>query len=241
MTVDRTPEYVHGTLASLFASAGAGGDGGPAEVHLVVGSADCSYLDRYRHHGRVRIHPLPEAEWDRVGRLSVKRRFCHNYHRCLTLPLDGCRGLCVCEDDVVVRDGFAAKLRAAADEMERAHGLRRYLLAGYAPYDPAADPSLGRGRYYASYYAPGFYGTQCMYYPAAVVGRLADRVLRDGLDGDLAGDMVVKAVGLELNAIYGTVASLAQHVGRRTTGLGNFHQSPTFDRPFPDARAGPGR
>jgi hypothetical protein len=238
MTVNRTPAYVHSTLASLLAS-----DPlvrGLPGVDLVVGSPDDGYLDCYRHHRWVRVHPLDPAEWARVRDWPTGRKFCHNYHRCLTTPLAGARGLCVCEDDVVVRDGFVSKLLAVVEEMERGHGLSEYLLACYVPYRLADQPDLRRGRLFASYHPPTFFGTQCMYYPRPVLGALQARVLRDGVERHTQpGDWVVRDYGAEINGIYGTVASLAQHVGRQTTGLGKFHTAPTFDQPFPDL-AGPG-
>jgi hypothetical protein len=233
MTVSRSPEYVHATLASLFSSCD--GNDGPDEVQLMVGSPDAAYLAQYRHHRRIRICPVTESEWTQAKSLSVHRRFCHNYHRCLSVPLDGFRGLLICEDDIVVRDGFGSKLLSAVDEMEHAHGLREYLLACYTPYDLAQTRAFYRGRFYASYFAPDFYGTQSMYYPKSVVSRLADRMMQEGVvAGKQPGDMVVKDFGRRLNAIYGTVASLAQHIGRKSTGLGNFHAAPNFSRPFPE-------
>jgi hypothetical protein len=234
MTVDRSPQYVHHTLASLFASDRLVHE--VAGVSLLVGSSDARYLDGYRHHRRLSIHPVDERESSRIQNWTTGRKFCHNYHRCLSVPLEGARGLCVCEDDVVFRDGFITKLLAAVQEMETEHELSRYLLACYVPYRLADDPALRRGRLFASYHAPTFFGTQCMYYPSTVLGDLAERMLHDGVQRHLQpGDWIVRDFGAEINGIYGTVRSLAQHVGRSTTGLGKFHSAPTFDEPFPDA------
>lgn len=232
MTVDRSPPYVHTTLASLFASG--------EEIHriagieLVVGSKEAQYLRCYRHHAGIRIHELTIQEADRIHKWGTGHKFCHNYHRCLSVPLGEAKGLIICEDDVVVRDHFLAHLLATINEMEEQFSLSRYLLALYVPYRLADVPAFRRGRFFASYNAPMFYGTQCMYYPATVVGELRDWMEHKGVNNHTQpGDFVVKDYGKSINAIYGTVASLAQHIGRTTTGLGKFHRSPTFTHPFP--------
>jgi hypothetical protein len=231
MTAPRQPEYVHQTLASLFAS-------DPLvqqipQIDVMLDSADASHLRPDPHLENLKIHKLTRAEAETTSGWGPHRRFCYNYHRCLTLDIGHARGLLICEDDVIFREGFLAKLLAAIDEMEGCQ-LRKYLLACYSAYRLNDVPAFRRGRYFCSYYAPSFYGTQCMYYPKPVLGELADRLYQEGVVAHQApGDMIVKSYGMELNAIYATVCSLAQHVGTVSTGLGNFHESPSFGDPFP--------
>jgi hypothetical protein len=116
MTVDRTPAYVHQTLASLFAA-----DPLVHElslVHLVIGTNDTTYLEGYRHHKHLSFHPLTEEERERTREWWAHRRFCHNYVRCLGLPIPEGGGICVCEDDLVFRDLFLARLMGTIHEME---------------------------------------------------------------------------------------------------------------------------
>jgi Mannosyltransferase putative len=226
-TVPREPQYIHSTLASLFAS-----DPyvhGVAGLHLFVGAPDPAYLDPYRHHRQIRIEPLPESDALRSAGWTVHRKACLNHYRCLSVPLGNARGLCVCEDDVVFCDDFIEKLLAGVREMEEDYGLSRYLLACYVPYR-LDEPALQRGKRFASYPPHGFYGTQCMYYPKSVLAELAERVRKEGVESYTQPvDMIVKDFGIEIDGIYGTTRSLVQHVGRQTTGLGNFHTSPTFE------------
>jgi hypothetical protein len=226
-TVPREPQYIHGTLASLFAS-----DPyvhGVAGLHLLVGAPGEDYLDSYRHHRRIHIEPLSEIDARRSAAWTVHRKACLNHYRCLSLSLGEARGLCVCEDDVVFCDGFVEKLLATVREMEEVHGLRRYLLACYVPYR-LDEPALHRGKRFASYPAHGYYGSQCMYYPREVLAELAGKMDAEGVESPLQpADMIVKDFGIAIDGIYGTTRSLVQHVGRQTTGLGGFHASPTFE------------
>lgn len=232
MTVPRDPQYVHQTLASLFAADPLVHEA--AAVKLLVGSCDAAYLDVYRHHRRFHILPLTEDEQREISQWPVHRKFCHNYHRCLTLDVPESGGLLLVEDDVVFRDGFLRKLMAAIDEMENNHGLYQYVLALYVPYKLRENPSLRRGQFYCSYYAPLFYGTQAVYYPHSVLRPLANLIRETGVDECREpGDMIVKRYGESINAIYGTVASLVQHIGVQSTGLGHFHTTPTFEEVFP--------
>jgi hypothetical protein len=226
-TVPREPQYIHGTLASLFAS-----DPyvhGIAGLHLFVGAPGQGYLDSYRHHRQIRIEPLSEIDAQRSADWTVHRKACLNHYRCLSLPLGNARGLCVCEDDVVFCDGFVEKLLATVREMEENYGLIRYLLACYVPYR-LDEPGLQRGKRFASYPAHGFYGTQCMYYPRSVVAEVAERMSKEGVESPTQpADMIVKDFGIEIDGVYGTTRSLVQHIGSQTTGLGSFHTSPTFE------------
>jgi hypothetical protein len=115
MTVRRSPEYIHTTLASLLLS-----DALVHRlrgVHLVVGGAEVEYLSQYRHHHRIEIHQMgqEDAQWTRHW--TLQHRSCFNYYRCLTVPPADCPGMCTCEDDVTFQDGFIEKLLAAVNEL----------------------------------------------------------------------------------------------------------------------------
>ena len=119
--------------------------------------------------------------------------------------------------------------------MEQRDGLQKFILACYHSYELAGDPSLARGEYYCSYHAPKFYGTQCVYYPRSVLNEVAAAVHLEGIEKTgKPGDFIVRDYAHWINALYGTKRSLAQHVGRVSTGLGNFHASASFYQPFPD-------
>ena len=65
MTMDREPQYVHQTLASLFAADKLVHD--VSSIHLVIDADDAEYLRDYRHHRKLSFHPLRKAEHDRIA------------------------------------------------------------------------------------------------------------------------------------------------------------------------------
>jgi len=228
MTVDRTPPYVHQTLASMFAA-------DPlvhelSSVHLVIGTDRTEYLENYRQHRRLCFHSLSHEEHAEIADWDVHRRFCHNYVRCLSLPIPDDGGICVCEDDIVFRDLFLQRLVETVDEMENDAGLRDYCLALFAAYDFERDPTFYRGERFCSYgYA--FYGTTCMYYPKHVALEIRDYIKRHGVDAAAKpGDLLIQ--DLYGDRMYACPRALANHVGTRSTGLGGGEESPSFHRPY---------
>lgn len=230
MTVQRSPEYVHKTLASLMLS-------DPLAhqlkgVHLVVGGPNVEYLSPYKHHDRLTIHPMTLDESEQIRDWILRRKFCYNYHRCLTLPEPDYHGLCICEDDVIFQDRFIEKMLAAINEMENKHKIVDYLLDFYLPYGFSPDPSFSSGILCTKYYPQTFYGTQCMYYPCNMVPLIAQLIYELGVvDYQSPGDMLIGQYATDNNLLYGTKYSLVQHIGFQSTGLaGIFHRSPYFDK-----------
>ena len=231
LTIDREPQYVHATIESLQKACR--GLSRMPIVHVVVGCADSTYLDRYKSDASISIRELPPDLAALNGKFSIYRRFCLNYWRCLGISLDGKSGICICEDDVVFRDGFLPKLCDTIRQMIEEAALSNHVLAAYAAYDFETNPSLYRRTLYCSYYAPSFYGTQCMYYSKGVVPALRQYLYDRGIRTEgPPGDMIIKEFCIEHNNLYACTRSLVQHVGARSTGLGHHHQSPTFQRQF---------
>jgi hypothetical protein len=226
LTVNRQPQYIHQTLASLFAA-------DPTVHHvdhisIMVGSDDASYLSRYDHHKKFRIATLSSPESEKLKSWRVQQRFNHNYYRCLSIPLDGKRGIIVCEDDIIFRDSFLVRLLDTIHEMEIIHNLSDYALAIFSAYDFENDQSFYRGKLYCSY-GYEFYGTPCMYYPSKTARLLADFIKSHGVDVyEEPGDMLVKRLYGE--KMYACSRSLAQHVGEISTGLGGGGGTPSFGR-----------
>jgi hypothetical protein len=228
MTVDREPQYVHRTLASLFAADPLVHD--VSSIHLVIDTDDADYLQDYRHHAKLSFHPLRKAEHDRIGDWSRHRRFSHNYVRCLSLPIPDGGGICVCEDDIVFRDLFVQRLLATVDELEAHTGAADYCLALFTDCDLEQEASFYRGRYFCSY-GWAFRGTQCMYYPRGVAEDVRGYLQEHGVDRtDDCGDLLIgKLYG---DRMYACPRSLADHIGAVSTGLGGLPPSPTFHRPY---------
>ena len=229
MTVNRTPEYIHKTLASLFLS-----DPLVHElkgIHLVVGGSNVEYLNQYKHHNCITIHSMTSEDTVQISEWIVHRKFCHNYHRCLTIPDNDYRGLCICEDDVMFQDGFVEKMVESVNEIENEHKLDKYLLDLYLPYGFYPDPSFRSGKMCTKYYPKRFYGTQCMYYPQNIVTEIAQVIYEQGVaEYLLPGDLIIGQYATVKNILYGTKRSLVQHAGFHSTGLaGVFHRSPSFN------------
>jgi hypothetical protein len=191
-------------------------------VHLVVGGAEVEYLNQYRHHYRIEIHQMSQEDAHRTRLWTLRQRFCLNYYRCLTVPPADCRGICICEDDVIFQDGFIDKMLSAVNEMEETHKLTKYLLDLYLPDGLLPEPSFRCGPYCAKYQAPSFYGTQCMYYPRPVVLELAQFVHEHGVsnyrvEGDNAGERIRyrDRRTIRNGTLFGAAHRLHQHrVGR---------------------------
>jgi len=226
-TTHRSPSFLAQTLASLFMAGSASTR--VESVHLMVGSLEERYLDTYAHHGALRAHLMGKAEWSRIKGHTVHRRASYNYARCLALPVGASRGLLVCEDDIVFQDGFFDAALATIEELEEQRGPAPFILALYACYDLRNQPSPPGGERYARYEAHAFYGTQCVYFAAPLLPELADLVMREGFEmGTEPYDMVLKRYCLGNDLLFASRSSLVQHIGNTSTGLGNFHATPTF-------------
>jgi hypothetical protein len=235
LTVDRDPQYVFQTLASMFLAEPALHVMDP--IWILVGSDDASHLSCLLHHDRIRVIALSRPEAQRIKLWRIHRKFKHNYHRCLRVPLDGKRGIIVAEDDVVFRDHFVSRCLQAVQEIE-SDDLRDYALALFSAYDFHRDPSFYRGQYYCSY-GWSYYGTPCMYYPRKTAEFLAvefERFLGDD-NYDYESDPQVLPGDLLIGRHYGTrmyasCHALAQHVGATSTGLGGGGGTVMFDREY---------
>jgi hypothetical protein len=212
-TVDRQPCYLHETLASMFAAEPQLGE--RAVVHLVAGTNDVAYLDRYAQDERFRVHPLNDFEQEMIAPWSVPRRICHNYWRCLSLPIVEDGAICICEDDVVFRDGFLSQLFHTLDQMHAA-GLGESCLALSTPFcDFSADALSSGGRTFC-FYRHFFMGTQSVYFPARLVADLRDYVYECGVERHfnpcdlLTGELYA-------DRMYACTPPLVDHIGHVST------------------------
>ena len=202
-------------------------------IHFMVGSADTEYLDRYQNDSRFQIHAMPPEEAERISSWSVHRKFCANYERCLRLAEERQVGLCICEDDVIFRENFIECLLETINDLQSREKTDEYVIALYSAFPYQRRKSLEESELYRNYPADTYYGTQCVYYPPKVRSEIADLVHAEGVENYQApGDMLVKKYCIEHQNLYSAARSLAQHVGGTSTGLGGFHESPTFHLPY---------
>lgn len=231
LTCPREPAYLPATLASALL-------GDPLTVRLreiavAVDAPDLGCVHPLAGHQRVRWVARTEEESARANSYHVHRRACHNYCRALGLASPGARAVFVCEDDVIFRDGWLGMLLECLDEMQSA-GLRDFLLTAYSARDHE-EPYMRRGRCYSSYVARGFYGTQAMLYPAAQLQSVRELIWQCGVvTMEAPYDLLIQREAVEKQHLYTTRHSLVQHVGAKSTGLGDGrHRSSSFERPWP--------
>lgn len=230
LTVPRKVSYIHQTLASIF-SAGRG-IYRATPVHIVIDSNDKRYLSEFKSRDSLRLHYLSDAEAADQDQRGLYARLCYGYCRCFSLPVD--RGLLYLEDDVIVRPRFLRCLFQAIDEMEAA-GLKRYVLSVHSKLNLPSRRGLYRGRFYISSPASEFYGTQGMYYPAAIIPELRNFIDQHGVEHyRRPGDLLIREFVQAGRNLYNTAWDLVEHIGSVSTGLGmgRAFVSPTFHEPW---------
>jgi len=230
-TVDRTPHFLHRTLASFYEQ------GGEAAHHLPVRLVVCGGSPDYigspwltgRFAGRkldTSIELPDGAQLDKIERTPPEGRCLLNFRRQLG---EGYGPLLALQDDIAFTSDWVGKLDRLVEQLER-HRIQMerrssYLLALYCAYRLPAK--MGDWAFYPQHL---YYGNQAIYMSA--YGR--DR-LRRYIDAELAAgrpksdDMMVKeSPGPARLDIYAAIPNLVQHIGD-TSALGlHFHQSPTF-------------
>jgi len=233
VTCPRTPRYINATLASAYSTSDVAKHFG--HVLSAVDASDTTCVADLEQFGGIQWIARTSEETRRIERMPVHQRACHNYWRALAIASPDIKGVLVCEDDIVFREGWIGMLIQAVTEME-AVGIKSYLLAAYSAYDHE-HPCLRRGLFYSSYLAHDFFGTQAVYYPRNEIIPIRDLLWEHGVEVfEEPYDLLIKRRAIDEQHLYATRVSLVQHIGRASTGLGDgLHCSPTYDRPWPDA------
>ncbi len=214
---------------------------GPIEFDFSVGVPAGGHYKQYEDLGRV--HYMDEESHKNLEGYSVHKFYLVNYFNALHLV--GQEGSLLVEDDVRFRPHWDTCLQQSINEISR--DLSSWVLSGYGanPHDCAsgANESLTRGKFYCSYVADTFFGTQAMYYPYAearkCIKRFEDygygtkKLPQSAVDAPPA-DLLIREVFCRDQNLYSSIISIVQHVGLHTTGLGGFHHSPTFDLTWPE-------
>jgi hypothetical protein len=130
--------------------------------------------------------------------------FCLNYIRALRhAPHED---VVILEDDLEFSKHWLARLMLGVEEIP----LSRYVLSLYSAND-LSSPNLHRGDHYRAYPPLRFYGTQAVYYPAAVRLEVV-KYIEDNL-GRRAGDLLIGEWCRKHGSLYCTQLSLVQHIG----------------------------
>lgn len=231
VTCPRTPYLLPVTLASgLLADSSIYA---LKKIHAVADTPDLEWIELFTRHQRI----CWMARNDEQNRLPINapvhQRASYNYWRALQCMASGSQGIIVCEDDIVFRDGWLRMLLEALNEMCE-DGITAPIVSLYSPHDHEND-SLRRGRFYSSYFASSFYGTQSMFFSADQLSAISRVVLSESARTfRLPYDLAISGYCTEQQNLYTTRHSLVQHIGRVSTGLGDGrHTSPSFDRIWP--------
>jgi len=223
-TIWREGNYLEETLNSLALEHPLNAD---RPVSLVLGSPLSAYIDPYRQSG-ISIVEMGPSTWSWIESLALRHRATWNYYRCLTQPTGGSGGTLVIEDDIRFARGWLSRLTATLAALEEA-SIGDFALSLYCPADFPLTAYF-RGQLYAEYPLGRFYGTQAVYYTAKTRRGFGAFLKNHGVVAnqepyDVLLWQYLSEVGLPL---FATAPSLVQHKGEQSTGLGGWHEAPSF-------------
>jgi hypothetical protein len=202
-------------------------------INIVSDSTSQTYLKSIGKDGRFTIVPLPESESIHMETLGLHRRASNNFVRALRAAPSSARGVIICEDDIVFRNGFLGHLIESLNELQE-NGWTNFILSAYSPHNHDKDAMPFPARFVRCYDPDRFYGTQCVFLPVPIARALADYIYARGVEAkDAPYDLLLGNYAKAAANLFATRCSLVQHVGTTSTGLGIWHTSPTFDHPWP--------
>ena len=209
-------------------------------LRLAVGIPETGWLDRLVHSHIERL-PMPPMLWELCKNEGPHRRLMCNFYRVLSLPLpEGTLGRLVLEDDVDFAPECDLKLLETIGEIPKR--IKKYALALYCSQNLMANPKRRRGPHLCDYPPGSFYGGQGLFISAALLPEMAAWVLRHGIElrdatNDLQVNHMLKAEGVRKGParLFAVQPNIVQHIGKVTTGVGRWHCSPTFGKPWSKA------
>ena len=224
-TVCRKENYLAATLESLLATSSSADS---QRVCLVAGSPVTTHLEGHRSHPKFTVVEIGPNTWAWIKNSSLRHRATWNYYRCLTQCPAGARGTLIFEDDVRFAHGWQVYLIRILAALEERYGAD-FVLSLYTSWGFVQE-GYRNGQMFTEYPHEDFFGTQGMYFTAKTRQGFAKYLKAHGVvANEEAYDLLLRdylrQVGLPL---FATAPSLVQHVGKRSTGLGGWHESPAF-------------
>jgi len=174
---------------------------------------------RYFEKDVINIDP---GVWATVHNASQGVKFNANFANCMAAT-NFERDLLYVEDDVKFTSNWHEKMSESIGKLDEQYN-ERYVLTLYGPWKFYK-------RLFAEEIPPGhFYGTQAVYIKREFQEGLMHKVLEEGVrtfrhQADLLLDEYCRDNGIPIVCL---TTSLVQHIGKNTTGLGNFHQTDNF-------------
>jgi hypothetical protein len=224
-TVWREENYLEATLNSLSREYPRSAE---RPISLVAGSPLTLHLDYLRPIPGVTVVEMGPMMWSWIKNNALRHRATWNYYRCLNEPMGGTRGTLLIEDDIRFAQGWQARLLATLDALED-HAGDQFALSLYCPSRLALE-GYQRGELFVEYPLDQFYGTQAMYYTAQTRAGFKAFLKKHGLIHNAAPyDILLRHyVAQEGFPLFMTSPSLVQHMGKQSTGLGAWYESPSF-------------
>ncbi len=224
-TCDRSPQYVHQTLESMFAGSNplnGTRDIANTDVRLVVCGDDGSYLDRWdKGHSNVTVETLTDEQWIEVLERNAKHRTMINFMRILD-GADPNAAIIALQDDLAFAPRWYERTLEVAEHAAKKHGPS-FILSLYAAYRFKQRPS-------SLYNGLRFYGNQALYLPPAMHQALR-HFFRERIDAGkyLPDDMMVKApASTKLQRLRAADPNRVRHHGETSAIEQRFHESPSF-------------
>jgi hypothetical protein len=217
-TCDRDPQYVHGTLESMFAKDAQCAD---RRVRLVVCGDSCAYLEPWVGRMGIRAEPMSRAEHKHALTKSAQYRTALNFMRVLE---GGSGPLIALQDDLDFADNWLWTTEEVAEQAIRKHG-ELTVIALYANYRFKQKP-LGHYNQFR------FYGNQGLYLTPLVRAQLRERMKKRERDGELGPDdmMVKDFICYSPTKLFALNPNVVQHIGETSAVQQRFHKSPTFGK-----------
>lgn len=218
-TIERPKNYIHRLLRLINTR---------NPIRLIVGGPKSGYLRRYRDNPLIEVIEVSqEKDWKHF-RKCIHHRSIWNYWRGVTLCRERTdrKGLLLLEDDILPAVGWEQRFQETVAAIESAIG-RNYCLALYTPHHLPPTDKAGT---YAPYPLKTFFGTQGMYYPEHVRAGFAEFLWHYGVEENAAPyDILLKGYLQETNIpLFTTFPSLFEHVGKRSSGLAQFHHRASY-------------
>lgn len=224
VTVSRPVNYIDKLIAQL-----------PKDEfkRVFVGSLETGYLANLQAEPSFSLRVPTAAEGKVLKALSVFQRATWNYWRALACIPDSDErdGILVLEDDVLPASGWLEHFRTSLSAVMSAESPG-YILGLYSSRRHAATKG---DKPYTTYPTHLFAGTQAIYYPEQIRHNFAAFLQEHGVKMNEAPYDMLLAEFAARNSIpiFLTIPVLVQHIGKISTGLGEFHEAPGFQPELP--------
>jgi len=168
------------------------------------------------------INHLTSFEWAMIEDRTVNVRFNMNFMRCMSAA-EFTEDILYFEDDILFAKNWYTKLMEYIEILDRQYN-KRYILSLYAPFQ------FSHKRLVDEIPFGHYYGTQSVYIKKEFQKGLYDKIFKDGIvNFKHQADLLLGEYAYENNIpVLCLTTSLVQHLGKESTGLGNFHSTNNF-------------